>query len=305
MQKLKRVACIGECMLELSEHGPGTFKLGYAGDTFNTAWYLRARLSADWQVDYVTAIGDDIYSDQMLSFCEANGLGTDHIKRISNRRPGLYIIRQSEGDRHFTYWRGQSAAKQLADDEAFLNKALAGVELVYFSGITLAILDVAARQRLLTAVKKAKDNGAQIAFDPNERPALWESIDVMKSTLEQAASLARFAFPTFPDERTFFGDQSPQAVATRYRALGAHEIVVKNGAEAALVKAEVQQFEISPKPGVKSVDPTGAGDSFNGAYLAARLQQSAPEQAARLAHDVAGIVIGHPGALVPMALVKP
>ena len=305
MGQLRRVACIGECMLEISEHGQGNFKLAFAGDTFNTAWYLRARLGADWQVDYVTALGDDIYSAQMLAFFEAHHIGTACIKRVGNRRPGLYIIRQSEGDRHFTYWRGQSAAKQLADDSKFLRQSLSGAALVYFSGITLAILDAPGRDRLLEEVKLAKSQGATVAFDPNERPALWESPFAMKAMIEKAGGIANFVFPTFPDEQVYFGDNSPEAVAVRYLKLGASEVVVKNGAEAALVATFNQHHEIHPKSDVKSIDPTGAGDSFNGAYLAARVQGLNPVQAVKLAHEVAGTVIGHSGALVPMDKVRP
>ncbi len=300
MEKLNRVICIGECMIEFSEHGPGNYQLAFAGDTFNTAWYLRASLGADWQVDYVTALGDDFYSAQMLAFFKAHHIGTECIKQVSNGRPGLYIIRQSDGDRHFTYWRGQSAAKQLADDARFLRQSLSDAALIYFSGITLAILDQAGRDRLLEAVIWAKSQGATIAFDPNERPALWESASAMKAMIENAASIADFAFPTFPDEHMHFGDASPQAVAQRYLGLGASEVVVKNGAEAALVATRDQYFEVHPNSDVKSIDPTGAGDSFNGTYLAARLQGREAAEATKRAHHIAGLVIGYPGALVPV-----
>lgn len=305
MEKLKRVVCIGECMLEFSEHTPGNYKLAFAGDTFNTAWYLRARLGADWQVDYITAIGDDAYSEQMLAFFDAHHIGTACVKHVGNRRPGLYIIHQSEGDRHFTYWRDRSAAKQLADDSQFLRNSLSGTELVYFSGITLAILDAPGRERLLEEVKRAKSQGAIVAFDPNERPALWESLTAMKEMIEKAGSIANFVFPTFPDAQMYFDDKNPEAVALRYLNLGASEVVIKNGAEAALVATIHQRHTIQARSGVTSIDPTGAGDSFNGAYLAARLQGSNSEDAAKSAHNVAGTVIGHRGALVPMEIVRP
>jgi 2-dehydro-3-deoxygluconokinase len=296
----KRIVCIGECMLELSERGAGSYQLGFAGDTFNTCWYLRACLGPEWHIDFVSAVGDDHYSDQMLSFFALHGFGTTHIRRIGNRRPGLYIIRQSEGDRHFTYWRGQSAAKQLADDEVFLRGALHGADLVYFSGITLAILDESGRGRLCAAIKVAKRNGAQIAFDPNERPALWESAQIMRETIEQAAQVATFVFPTFPDEQLHFHDKTQDDVATRYLAHGAREVVVKNGAAAALLATASQRQAIAPHTSVQAIDPTGAGDSFNGAYLAARLQDNAPAEAVTKAHHLAGIVITYPGALVPV-----
>ncbi len=303
-QVQSRAICIGECMLEFSERSPASFKLGFAGDTFNTAWYLRARLGPQWQVDYLTAIGDDHYSAKMVAFMQANNIGTDHIRKIPNRSPGLYVIRQAGGDRYFTYWRGQSAAKHLADNAKLLQHAIANSDLIYFSGITLAILSPTNRKRLFTTLKRAKKNGTTIAFDPNERPALWEKPKVMRQAIEQAAAIATFVFPTFQDEQIHFKDKTPTATALRYLTLGVSEVVVKNGPLPALVASGTQRLEIAPAKNVKSIDPTGAGDSFNGAYLAARLNGAGPEEAATMAHKVAGTVIAYPGALVPMKKVK-
>jgi 2-dehydro-3-deoxygluconokinase len=296
---MPRFVSVGECMIEMSGGEDGTYRLGYAGDTLNTAWYARARLPRDWDVDYVTALGDDVYSQQMREFFEGNGIGTSRIQTIPNRRPGLYLIHQRDGDRHFTYWRGQSAAKQLADDTEALNTALAGADIAYFSGISLAILNSRSRGRLMKAIHLAREAGARIAFDPNERPALWTSREVMGSTITAGAILADVVLPTFPDEQALFGDASPEAVAERYMSAGAEEVVVKNGAESAFVASRESQGWIAPKPGARSVDPTGAGDSFNGAYLAARATGATPLEAAEKAHATAATVIGHKGALVP------
>ena len=296
---MPRFVSVGECMIEMSGGEDGTYRLGYAGDTLNTAWYARARLPEDWHVDYVTALGDDLYSQQMRDFFEKNGIGTDRIQTIPNRRPGLYLIHQAHGDRHFTYWRGQSAAKQLADDADALNGALAGADIVYFSGISLAILNSRSRGRLMKAIHLARESGARVAFDPNERPALWTSREVMASTITAGAILADVVLPTFPDEQALFGDASPEAVAERYMSAGAEEVVVKNGAEPAFVAARESQGWVAPRAGAKSVDPTGAGDSFNGAYLSARAAGASPLEAAEKAHATAATVIGYKGALVP------
>ncbi len=298
---MPRFVSVGECMIEMSGGEDGQYRLGYAGDTLNTAWYARAKLPGDWQVDYVTALGDDLYSQQMVDFFAANGLGIGHIQKIEGRRPGLYMIHQSGGDRHFTYWRGQSAARLMTEDRDALNGALAGAGIAYFSGISLAILAPRARGRLMKAIHLARQGGARIAFDPNERPALWTSPKVMGSTISAAAILADVVLPTFPDEQALFGDASPEAVAERYLSWGAEEVVVKNGAEPAYVASREAQGFVAPKPGARSVDPTGAGDSFNGAYLAARASGASPLEAAAQAHALAAIVIGHKGALVPHA----
>jgi 2-dehydro-3-deoxygluconokinase len=293
----KRFVSVGECMIELSGGEAVQYRLGFAGDTLNAIWYARARLGGDWTTDYVTALGDDDYSAEMRGFLATNRIGTGHIQTIPGRRPGLYMIRQKDGDRHFTYWRENSAARLLAEEPATLDNAFAGAKLIYFSGITLAILLPRARGRLLKAIVQARNAGARIAFDPNARPALWRSPAIMASTTTVAASLSNIVLPTFADEVLAFGDKTPEATRQRYLELGVEEVVVKNGEAPALIGHAGRLSDVAPMPG-SVVDATGAGDSFNGAYLAARLEGAKPEEAAQAAHRVAGIVIGHRGALV-------
>jgi 2-dehydro-3-deoxygluconokinase len=297
----KRFVSIGECMLEMSDAGDGLYRLGYAGDTLNTAWYARALLGEDWSVDYVTALGEDIYSGQILDFLEANEIGTRHVQTIPARRPGLYLIHQDEGDRHFTYWRDTSAARLLADDREALFAAVEGAEVVYFSGVTLAILHPRARGRLLKALVRARDGGATLVFDTNIRPALWSGPRAMQAVLSAAASICDIVLPTHPDEAAIFGDHSPEDTARRYLELGVREVVVKNGSGAALAVADDDRGMAWPEPGADVVDATGAGDSFNGAYLAARLSGASLQDALVAAHRTARQVIGHKGALLPMA----
>ena len=299
----KRFVSVGECMIELAGGEERQYRMGLAGDTLNTVWYARARLGADWQTDYVTALGDDDYSAEMRSFLDANGIATGHIQTVPGRRPGLYLIRQKEGDRHFTYWRENSAARLLAEVPEVLEAAFAGAALIYFSGITLAILTPRARGRLLKQIVRARDAGAMVAFDPNARPALWRSPAVMGSTTTVAAGLSTIVLPTFGDEVPVFGDRSAGETRERYLSLGVPEVVVRDGANPALIGFGEQRQSVAPTPG-QVVDATGAGDSFNGAYLAARLEGASPAEAAAAAHRVAGVVIGHRGALVDPALVR-
>jgi 2-dehydro-3-deoxygluconokinase len=286
-------------MVEMSGGEDRQYRLGYAGDTLNTAWYMRALLGADWSVDYVTALGEDRYSADIRAFLDTHDIGTGHIRRVPERRPGLYLIHQEGGDRHFTYWRDSSAAKLLAEDKGFLRNAVAGASMVYFSGITLAILAPRARGRLLGAIVEARDNGARIAFDTNIRPALWSSQRTMMGVLTAAATLCDVVLPTHPDEAPLFGDADTDATADRYLELGVEEVVVKNGAGEALVATAAERIRIAPPPATAVVDATGAGDSFNGGYLTARLAGKGLQEAAEAAHRIAGIVIGERGALVP------
>ncbi len=296
-----KLVSIGECMVELSGAGADLWRSGFAGDTLNTAWYARALLPADWTVDYLTAIGNDPLSERMLRFIADAGIGTGAIRRHPSRVPGLYMIELQDGERSFTYWRDNSAARTLADDPAWLKGALADADVIYVSGITIGILDDAGRANLWTALSGARAKGRQVVFDPNLRPRLWPDGDAMCRATTETARLADIVLPSHDDEAQWFGDASVEATAERYLALGASEVLVKNGG-AEMVLAEGGTIRRLPAmERVKPVDTTGAGDSFNGGYLAARLTGAPAEQAVRRGHEIAMQVVGHPGALMRMA----
>ncbi|MDX8467971.1 sugar kinase [Mesorhizobium sp. VK23B] len=296
------VASIGECMLELSGQSGPNWRMGFAGDTFNTLWALHA-LSPDRTATYVSAFGDDPFSRDQIAFFAQNGIGIGYSPVIAGARPGLYAITLTGAERAFTYWRSDAAARRLASDPAALAKSLENQALVYFSGITLAILDDAARKTLLSAVATARRAGSLVAFDPNYRPRLWQSREAAQAAILEALAVADIALPTFPDEQMLFGDEAPQSTAARLGKL-AGEVVVKNGEDAALVALD---GTIQPVPAVHvaaPVDTTGAGDSFNGGYLAARLAGHAPAEAARRAHQVAAAVVQVRGALAPFETLR-
>lgn len=294
-----RFLSIGECMVELSQAGDGHLRKGFAGDTFNTAWYARACLPADWSVDYFTALGDDAMSSDMLEFMAKAGIGTSMIRRIRGTTPGLYMINLKDGERSFSYWRDSSAARQLAADPDRLRTAIEASDVIYFSGITLAILTHEDAETLLSELRRAKAAGKLVVFDPNLRPRLWSGFDAMHTTISEGARASTLVVPSFDDEAAHFGDDSISGTIRRYRALGAQMVVVKNGAEGATVGIGTDETLVPAVKVAKVVDTTSAGDSFNGAFLAHYLMHHDPVDAARFAVKVAAKVIREHGALVP------
>ncbi len=293
-----RVVCIGECMVEFLRQDDGLWRQGFAGDSLNAAWALRALLPAKAQVDYLTRVGTDAVSDAMLDMFGKAGIGTETIARDPKRTVGLYTIQtDASGERSFSYWRSDSAARGLAEDAGHLSAALSGADLVYLSGITLAILPPPDRERLFAALRKRGSRPFRVAFDPNFRRRLWPDLAAAAEAVTRMARLADILLPTHDDEAMAFGDTDAQATLARYRASGVCEVVVKDGTRPTLFDTEHGSGQCPVAP-VIAVDTTGAGDSFNGAYLAARLGGATVVAAVAQAQRVSAAVVGQRGALL-------
>ncbi|TIU81750.1 MAG: sugar kinase, partial [Mesorhizobium sp.] len=134
-------------------------------------------------------------------------------------------------------------------------------------------------------------------------PRLWPSREAAQAAILEALAVADIALPTFPDEQMLFGDPTPQATAERLGKLTG-EVVVKNGEQPALIALNGASQTVDAVHVATPVDTTGAGDSFNGGYLAARLAGHAPADAARRAHKVAAAVVQVRGALAPFETLR-
>jgi 2-dehydro-3-deoxygluconokinase len=302
-EKPIHVAAIGECMIELAERGDGTAALGFGGDSLNTSVYLmRVGAGAGLSVDYVTALGDDPYSDAMLAAWRAEGIGTGLVTRLPGRLPGLHTIRTDEaGERSFYYWRSAAAARELlsAGEPERLAEALVIYDLLYLTGITLSILDPTSRRHLLAIVDAARRAGARVAFDSNYRPRGWPEVASAREEMTTIYARVDIALPSLEDERALYGDTGAEAVADRLAGFGIPEIVVKDAAGPCLVRLGEDSWTIPAEAVGRVVDTSAAGDAFNAAYLAARLQGAAPDAAARAGHRLAATVIQYPGAIIP------
>lgn len=294
-----QVVCIGECMVEFARRDDGLWQQGFAGDSLNVAWALRAVLPEKAQIAYLTRVGTDALSDALMAMLHTAGIVTADIQRDATRTVGLYTIQtDATGERSFGYWRSDSAARRLADDQAILTTALAQTDLVYLSGITLAILPPEGRAHLMAALGTRGNRPFRVAFDPNLRPRLWQGMDAARAAITAAARASDILLPTFDDEALAFGDETPASTADRYAALGVPEITVKDGARPTTWRSTATEGTCPVTPAARVVDTTGAGDSFNGAYLAARLIGAAIPEAIAQAQRVSALVVGSRGALV-------
>jgi 2-dehydro-3-deoxygluconokinase len=304
---MMRIICIGECMVELRATGADAFARAYAGDAYNTAVYLKRSLP-DAQVQFLTATGDDAMSRAMRTVWSAEGIDGGALGfTVKGGSPGLYLIENdARGERRFQYWRSNSAARrwfELLQDQD--ETVLWGADAVYLSGISLAILSPVERAGAIELLRRLRPHVGRIAFDPNVRLALWESAQAAAATIEAALAIADIALPSTEDAGLLLGVDDPIEQMNRLQAAGVREIALTLGAGGCLVSDGGVRTRL-PAPRAASIaDTSGAGDAFNGAYLAARLGGGSAVEAAESGLAVGSRVVAHVGAVVPMSVSHP
>ncbi|MGK7287646.1 sugar kinase [Buttiauxella agrestis] len=301
----RKIAVIGECMIELSQKGAEVSR-GFGGDTLNTSVYIARQVNADnLEVHYVTALGEDNFSQQMLDAWQQENVHTELTQRLEHRLPGLYYIEtDSTGERTFYYWRNEAAARfWLESDQAqAICSELAQFDYLYLSGISLAILNAASREKLMALLTQCRANGCKVIFDNNYRPRLWASREETQQVYQQMLACTDIAFLTLDDEDLLWGEKPVEEVIHRTQAAGVREVVIKRGADSCLVAIQGESTLEVPAvklPKEKVIDTTAAGDSFSAGYLAVRLTGGSAEEAAKRGHLTASTVIQYRGAIIP------
>ncbi|MGJ8583185.1 MAG: sugar kinase [Marinosulfonomonas sp.] len=297
-----KVACIGEAMVELSlkASDPQHAKIGFAGDTLNTAIYLK-RSAPALQVSFVTRLGQDSFSSQMLDFIACEEIDTSAVTISDTQAVGLYAITTDEaGERSFAYWRGQSAAKEMfQQQDGFSFQILEEFDVLYLSAITLAILDPHVRDALIDWLPSYKaKTGGRVVFDSNYRPALWRNRDEAQAVIARMWRETDIAVPSVDDEMEIYGDASDDAVIERLRGYGIRDGALKRGEAGPISLSETPGT--GPYPAATDVvDTTSAGDSFNGGYLGEILSGASQPVALCAGHNLAAKVVGVRGAIIP------
>ena len=287
-------------MVELKGKDESTMSQSFAGDVYNSAVYLK-RCFPGIETSVVTAIGEDKLSDKMLRRFADEKLNTQFVFRHPTKSPGMYLIEtDNTGERSFTYWRSDSAARKVVN---FLTSEVTGTlasgEMFFFSGISLAVIEPSARELFWHTLEMLKRSGVKIVFDPNYRPRLWTSPEEAQNQFNKALSLSDIAMPGVEDFTALYGVETAQGVVDFCQRYELEELVVKNGPESVVTAQNGQLTNHEIIPVERVVDTTSAGDAFNGVYLGARVSGKDIPDAVRMAARAAGTVIQHPGAIIP------
>ena len=288
---------IGEVMAEIRTKGDKGFALGFAGDSYNTAVYAAREIRVPGAVAYLSRVGSEPLSAAFVKQAADEGIDVSHVAVDPDRHIGIYSVStDANGERSFHYWRSESAARRLFAAEAM---SMPDADIIYLSGITLAILTSAARRRLVEVLISRRLAGAKVAFDSNYRPKLWENIAAARRITQAMWDVTDIALPSVDDEMALFGDDTEAAVIDRFAGRDWDGIAIKRGIRGPISP----QLDAAAHPKFptteKVIDTTAAGDSFNGGYLAAFLAGEGEAERLAAGHTLAARVVGAPGAILP------
>lgn len=293
-----RVHMIGEVMAELSPAPGQQFRFGYGGDVFNTIIHLKRLMGDAVDARFVTGLGRDIFSDGLRTRLKNEAISDAGLVTDPTRNIGLYAISlDADGERSFTYWRSQSAARTMMQGNSFPRRDMCAPGLIYLSGITLAILPDADRNSLMDILETARQAGAKIAFDPNYRARLWETPSIARYWMRRAYKCADLIFTGTEDERLFDSTTSAQIIDTILERHGPRDIIVTDGINQVQAYVGGARISVPTLDVVTVVDTTGAGDAFNAGFLSVYLRGGPPDEALRTANRLAAYVVTVRGAV--------
>jgi 2-dehydro-3-deoxygluconokinase len=296
MKRSPDIVCLGEPLIEFNrpKEGDGrTWLQGFGGDSQNVA-IAAARQGAS--TGYLTSVGQDWMGDAFLDLWRSEGVDASRVTRHPMAPTGVSFVTHSAAGHKFDYLRRNSAAS-LMTPEGLAADYIAGAKVFHLSAIGQAISD-SARATCDAAIDAARQAGVKVSYDTNLRLRLWE-LDVARTVIDATIARCDIALPSLDDSRQLTGLEEPEAIADYYLGLGAPLVALKMGAEGSLIATGEHQTRIAPYR-VEAVDATGAGDTFDGAFLTRLLAGDDPETSARYANVAAALSTTGYGAVTPM-----
>ncbi|MGI3900255.1 MAG: sugar kinase [Janthinobacterium lividum] len=288
------IIALGEPMVELNRHkGAEHYSVSCGGDVSN-AMVAAARSGAS--TGMATAIGDDEFGRTLLDLWAREGVDATSVKRDAAAPTGIYFVSHTEAGHDFSYRRTGSAASLFGSDD-LPGEAIRSAKILHVSGISQAISTRAA-DAVFDALALAREAGVLLSYDTNIRLKLWP-IARARAVIHEAMTNIDIALPGLDDARLLVGVEDPDAIADRYLSFGARIVALKLGSQGCLIATSEQRLRIPPHR-VEAVDATGAGDTFDGAFLAEYLLTGEPFRAGLYANTAAALATRGYGAVDPM-----
>ncbi len=292
------LAALGEAMVEFNQTSAGQpqYLQGFGGDTSNVA-IAAARAGA--RSAYLTRIGGDAFGQMLLQLWAQEGVDTSGVSTASTSHTGIYFVTHGTHGHEFSYRRADSAASRmtpqwLAGTPSHLIRA---ARYLHVSGISLAI-SPGACDTAFEAMVIAREAGTQVAFDSNLRLKLWP-LSRAQACIRQAIGLCDIFLPSLEDMVTLTGLEDPRSIVDWSHAQGARTVVLKLGADGAIVSNGRVREAIAARR-VTLRDATGAGDCFCGNLLARLAKGDDLLTAAHYANTAASLAVQGFGAVQPL-----
>ena len=290
------IVAVGEAMIEFNAtraEDPDTYVRGFGGDTSNMV-IAAARLGA--RAGYVSRVGDDAFGRSLLSLWVGEGVDTRGVATDGAAPTGVYFVTHGSAGHEFSYLRAGSAASRM-EPSTLPEDVIRGASVLHVSGISQAISGSAC-DAVFAAIDMATAGGARIMYDPNLRLKLW-SLPRASAVIRATAATCNYFLPSLDDIRVLSGAADPHAAITWCRGIGAPIVVLKCGGEGVYVSYDRRMERIAGHA-VATVDATGAGDCFDGAFAARTIAGDDPISAARYANAAAALATTGFGAVAPL-----
>lgn len=296
MTSTPAIVCLGEPLIEFNRPHDGdgrTWLQGFGGDSQNVA-IAAARQGAS--TGYLTNVGLDWMGDAFLELWKSEGVDASEVVRHPTAPTGVSFVTHTEAGHKFDYLRKNSAAS-LMTPETLAVDYIGNARVLHLSAIGQAISD-SARQTCDAAISAARAAGVKVSYDTNLRLRLWD-LDTARETIDATIARCDIALPSLDDSQQLTGLDQPEAIAAYYLNLGAPLVGLKMGAEGSIIATRDKCVRIPPHV-VEAIDATGAGDTFDGAFLTRLLSGDDPVTAARYANVAAALSTRGYGAVAPI-----
>ena len=290
------IVSLGEPLIEFNrpKEGDGrTWLQGFGGDSQNV---VIAAARQGVSTGYLTSVGQDWMGDAFLDLWKAEGVDASRVARHPTAPTGVSFVTHSAAGHKFDYLRKNSAAS-LMTPETLATDYIAGAKFFHLSAIGQAISE-SARLTCAAAISAARKAGVKVSYDTNLRLRLWE-LDQARQVVDATIAQCDVALPSLDDSQQLTGLTAPDAIADYYLGLGAPLVALKMGSEGSLIATKDRRTRVPPFK-VDAVDATGAGDTFDGAFLTRLLAGDAPDVAARYANVAAALSTTGYGAVTPI-----
>ena len=296
MEQKVDIAIIGECLIELSANGSladtSTLNKYFGGDTVTTAVAI-SRLGGE--VAYLTKVGNDGFSEFILSSLQKENIDTSLIK-TNDEQNGMYIVSQTLDNKEVLYYKRKTAATKLSLED-FAEEDIKRFKLIYSTGVVQS-LSASSRELIRESFKIAKEHDVLTAYDPNYTSCFMNSNET-KEYFEEIIDYTDIIFLSLKNDAVkLYNIESVDKIIHYMWDKGVKIVVIKSHIDNGYYtgyNGEINFTEFYNTQ--KAIDITASGDVFNGGFIYALTNGYTPADAAKFASVVSGLQTQNYGAI--------